>query len=126
MCSWACSARGSVSRHFAAGTLKPLALLSPRRSAVAPGIPTTAEAGLPRAVSALRFLMFAPAATPAPVITTLHAAMAATLAEPELRAQLVAAGFDITVTTPDEATALLRAERERWAPIIPALNLSLD
>ncbi len=117
---------GSVSRHFAAGTLRPLALLSPQRSAIAPDIPTTAEGGLPRVVSALRFLMFAPAATPAPVIATLHEAMAATLAEPELRTQLVTAGFDITVTTPAEATALLRAERERWAPVIPALNLSLD
>lgn len=117
---------GSVSRHFSAGTLRPLALLSPQRSAIAPDIPTTAEAGLPRVVSALRFLMFAPAATPAPVIATLHEAMAATLAEPELRTQLVTAGFDITVTTPAEATALLRAERERWAPVIPALNLSLD
>ena len=117
---------GSVSRHFSAGTLRPLALLSPQRSGIAPDIPTTAEAGLPRVVSALRFLMFAPAATPAPVIATLHEAMAATLAEPELRTQLITAGFDITVTTPAEATALLRAERERWAPVIPALNLSLD
>jgi tripartite-type tricarboxylate transporter receptor subunit TctC len=117
---------GSVSRHFSAGTLRPYALLSPRRSAVAPDIPTTAEAGLPGVVSALRFLMFAPAATPPAIIATLHAAMAATLAEPDLRATLTGAGFDITVTSPEEATALLRAERERWAPVIPALNLTLD
>ncbi|WP_198375541.1 Bug family tripartite tricarboxylate transporter substrate binding protein [Neoroseomonas rubea] len=116
---------GSVSRHFAAGTLKPYALLSPRRSAIAPDIPTTAEAGLPRAVNALRFLLLAPAGTPREVVATLHAAMAATLAEPELVAQLTAAGFEITVSTPEEAAAALRAERDRWAPILPGLNLDL-
>ncbi len=116
---------GSVSRHFAAGTLKPYALLSPRRSAIAPDIPTTAESGLPRAVNALRFLLLAPAGTPREVVATLHAAMAATLAEPELVAQLTAAGFEITVSTPEEAAAALRAERDRWAPILPSLNLDL-
>jgi tripartite-type tricarboxylate transporter receptor subunit TctC len=116
---------GSVSRHFAAGTLKPYALLSPRRSAIAPDIPTTAEAGLPRAVNALRFLLLAPAGTPREAVAALHAAMAATLAEPELVAQLTAAGFEITVSTPEEAAAALRAERDRWAPILPGLNLDL-
>jgi tripartite-type tricarboxylate transporter receptor subunit TctC len=117
---------GSVSRHFTAGTLRPYALLSARRSAIAPDIPTTAEAGLPRVVNALRFLMWAPAGTPPATIATLHAAMAATLAETELRAQLTGAGFEIITSTPAEAEAMLRAERERWAPIIPALNLNLD
>jgi tripartite-type tricarboxylate transporter receptor subunit TctC len=117
---------GSVSRHFTAGTLRPYALLSPRRSAIAPDIPTTAEAGLPQVVNALRFLMWAPAGTPRETIATLHTGMAATLAEPELRATLTAAGFEIITSTPAEAEAMLRAERERWAPIIPALNLNLD
>lgn len=69
-------------------------------------------------VSALRLLMFAPAATPAPVIAALHEAPAATPAEPDLRATLTGAGFDITVTTPEQAATLLRAERDRRAPVI--------
>ena len=117
---------GAVSQHFAAGTLRPYALLSPRRSAAAPGIPTTAEAGLPRVVNALRFLLFAPAGTPREVVLALHAAMEATLGEPALREQLTAGGFDIAVSTPEEAAAMLRAERDRWAAILPALNLKLD
>ncbi|MGG5820765.1 Bug family tripartite tricarboxylate transporter substrate binding protein [Falsiroseomonas sp. HW251] len=117
---------GSVTQHFAAGTLRPLALLSPRRASAAPDIPTTAEEGFPRAVNALRFLLFAPAGTPAPIVATLHEAMVATLEEPALREQLTRAGFEITPSTPEQALAMLRAERDRWAEILPALNLQLD
>lgn len=117
---------GAVSSHFAAGTLRPLALLSPERSAAAPEIPTTAEEGFPLVVNALRFLLFAPAGTPRPIIEALHAATLETLAEPGLREQLTRAGFDILTTTPEQAAAMLRAEHQRWAPILPGLNLRLD
>ncbi|MDB5412817.1 MAG: Tricarboxylate transport protein TctC [Rubritepida sp.] len=117
---------GAVSQHFLAGTLRPYALLSPTRSAAAPDIPTTAEAGLPNVVNSLRFLLMAPAHTPPAVIRTLHAASAEVLAEPGLRDILTRAGFDIMTTTPEQAATLLRIENERWAPILPSLNLRLD
>lgn len=116
---------GSVTQHFAAGTLRPYAVLSPRRSSAAPEVPTTAEEGLPRVVNALRFLMLAPAATPREAIAALHAATVETLNDPALREQLTRAGFEITPSTPEEALAMLRAERDRWAPILPGLNLNL-
>lgn len=117
---------GAVSSHFQAGTLRPLALLSPARSAAAPDIPTTADEGLPAVVNALRFLLFAPAGTPPPIIGALHAATIETLAEPALRETLTRAGFEILTTTPEQALAMLRHENERWAPILPALNIRLD
>lgn len=117
---------GAVNSHFQAGTLRPLALLSPARSASAPEIPTTAEEGFPAVVNALRFLLFAPAGTPRPVIETLHAAAVETLAEPALRETLTRAGFDIMTTTPEQTMAMLRTENERWAPILPGLNIRLD
>jgi tripartite-type tricarboxylate transporter receptor subunit TctC len=116
---------GSVTQHFSAGKLRPLAVLSARRSQAAPDVPTTVEEGLPRVVNALRFLLLAPAATPKEAIAALHAATVASLAEPELRTQLTRAGFEITPTSPEEAAAMLRAERDRWAPILPGLNLNL-
>ena len=117
---------GAVSQHFQAGTLRPLAILSPRRSAIAPDVPTTAEAGLPRVLSAINFMLFAPAATPPEVIANLNAACLAVMEEPALREQLTRAGFEVMTSTPDEAMGILRAERDRWAPIIAGLNLSLD
>ncbi len=116
---------GSVTQHFAAGTLRPYAVLSARRSAAAPEVPTTAEEGLPRVVNALRFLLLAPSATPREAIAALHAATMDALNDPALREQLTRAGFEITPSTPEEAAAMLRAERDRWAPILPGLNLNL-
>lgn len=117
---------GAVSGHFRSGTLRPLALLSPTRSAAAPDIPTTAEAGLPQAVNSLRFLLFAPAQTPREVIQALHAATLEVMAEPGLQEALTRAGFDIMTTTPERAATMLRAENARWAPILPGLNLRMD
>jgi len=117
---------GSVTQHFAAGTLRPLAVLSAQRSSAAPDVPTTAEEGLPRVVNALRFLLLAPLATPKEAIVALQSATVESLAEPGLREQLTRAGFEITPSSPDDAAAALRAERDRWAPILPALNLRLD
>lgn len=117
---------GSVSGHIAAGRLRPYALLSTRRSSIAPDIPTTAEVGLPQVVNALRFLMLAPAGVPAPVLARLHEAATAALADPTLREGLTRAGFEMMSTTPQEAAGMLRAERDRWAPILASLNIQLD
>jgi tripartite-type tricarboxylate transporter receptor subunit TctC len=48
------------------------------------------------------------------------------MAEPGLQEALTRAGFDIMTTTPEQAAAMLRAENERWAPILPGLNLRMD
>ncbi|MBY0337883.1 MAG: tripartite tricarboxylate transporter substrate binding protein [Acetobacteraceae bacterium] len=117
---------GAVSQHFQAGTLRPLAILSPRRSGAAPDIPTTAEMGLPRVLSDLNFMLFAPSAVPRDIVTALHAAVAESMADPALRETLGRAGFDISTSTPEEAAARLRAERERWAPVLTGLNLNLE
>ncbi|WP_424813273.1 Bug family tripartite tricarboxylate transporter substrate binding protein [Roseococcus sp. YIM B11640] len=117
---------GAVRPQFEAGTLRPLALLSPHRSDAAPAIPTTAECGYPSVVNSLRFVLLVPAQTPPEAIQALHAANVEAMADPALRQQLLRAGFDIHVTTPEQAGNLLRLENERWAPILPGLNIRLD
>jgi tripartite-type tricarboxylate transporter receptor subunit TctC len=121
-----CFTLGAVNPHIQAGRLRAYAVLQPTRSAVAPRIPTTAEAGYPKVVNSLRFVLLAPARTPAGTIRRLHHATVEAMAEPGLRNLLVRAGFDVMTNSPEAATALLRAENERWAPILPGLNLRLD
>src|ERR1700724_3637027 len=55
-----------------AGTLRALAITSPRRNIVMPAIPTTAEAGFPQLVAENSYALFAPARTPAPIMAQLH------------------------------------------------------
>lgn len=121
-----CFSLGAVSSHVQAGRLRPFAVLQPTRSAIAPDIPTTVEAGYPEAVNSLRFVLLAPARTPPEIIGKLHDATVEAMADPGLRDQLVRAGFEVMTTTPEEAMSLLRAENERWAPILPGLNIRLD
>ncbi len=121
-----CFTLGAVNSYIQAGRLRAYAVLQPTRSAVAPRIPTTAEAGYPAVVNSLRFVLLAPARTPAPAIRRLHDATAEVMAERGLRDQLVRAGFEVMTNTPEEATAMLHAENVRWGPILPGLNLRLD
>ena len=77
-------------------------------------------------MNALRFVLLAPARTPAEVIARLNEATVEAMADHGLRNQLGRAGFEIMTSTPGEATALLHAERARWATILPGLDLRLD
>jgi tripartite-type tricarboxylate transporter receptor subunit TctC len=117
---------GAVTQHFQTGTLRPLAILSARRSAATPDIPTTAELGLPRVLSSINFMLFAPSATPREVLAELNTATVEALADPALHETLTRAGFEVASSTPEQAAARLRAERERWEPILAGLNLNLE
>jgi tripartite-type tricarboxylate transporter receptor subunit TctC len=70
--------------------------------------------------------MLAPAGTPPDIVRALHAATEEAMADGGLRDTLARAGFEPMTTTPEETGALLRAERDRWAPILPGMNLRLD
>ena len=116
---------GAAQPHFAAGTLRPYAVLSPQRAPTAPNIRTTAEAGLPGVRMALRFLLMAPAATPREIITLLNTATREVMSEPDLAASLTRSGFDVLLTTPEEAANELRGEYTRWQPVLRDLGIRL-
>jgi len=116
---------GAAQPQFAAGTLRPLAVLSPTRARTAPDIPTTAEFGLPGARMALRFLLMAPAATPREIVDMLNTATRDVLSEPDLATALSRSGFDVGLSTPEEAAEELRAEYTRWEPILRDLGIRL-
>jgi tripartite-type tricarboxylate transporter receptor subunit TctC len=59
----------SLQPHVRAGTLRALAITSARRSATMPDVPTTAEARFPELVAENSYALFAPARTPAPILT---------------------------------------------------------
>lgn len=86
-----------------------LAIASDRRSALLPGVPTLAEAGVAEAVLDETYGLFAPAGTPPAVLERLAAAVARALAEPEARAAFTALGAEPTTASPgDFATSLAR------------------
>jgi len=103
--------------HVRAGTLRALAVTSPRRSAIMPDIPTTAEAGFPALIADNSYALFAPAGTPSPFLTRLHDAAVAALALPEVRDQLREQGAEVVGGSPAELAAYVAAEVPKWAAL---------
>jgi len=100
------------------GKLRALAVTGTRRSAALPDVPTAREAGMKDLVVTTWNGVLAPAGTPQDVIERLHAALAAAVADPDIKARLAAVGAETVTTTPQAFTATLRSDFELWSGVI--------
>jgi tripartite-type tricarboxylate transporter receptor subunit TctC len=112
--------------HIRSGKLKGLAVTSPKRSSLAPELPTMIEAGLPGFEVTGWYMMLAPAGTPREIIALLNAEVNRAIREPDVRARLGSQGVEFTGGTPGEAEAFLRAEMARWAQLAKATGMKAD
>ncbi|MFN0299430.1 MAG: tripartite tricarboxylate transporter substrate-binding protein [Burkholderiales bacterium] len=112
-----------------AGAVKILANLSPVRSPVVPGVPTSAESGIPGLYASGWFGLFAPRGTPKEVVARLNAAMVQALADPAVKARFSDLGLDIASweqQAPEGLAAFHKAEIEKWWPVIKAANIKME
>jgi tripartite-type tricarboxylate transporter receptor subunit TctC len=109
---------GSVVQNVKSGKLRALAVTGEKRAAALPDVPTMREAGLPDYVYTTWYGLWAPAKTPAPVLSRLHQAVAAVLAQPDLIAALDRAGVDATGSTPERFGEIIRSDLATWGKII--------
>ena len=112
-----------------AGTVKILANLSPERSPVVPGVPTSDESGIPKLYASGWFGLFAPKGTPKEIIARLNAAMVQALADPAVKARFSDLGLDVASReqqTPEGLAAFHKGEIEKWWPIIKAANIKVE
>src|SRR5215475_3137277 len=112
--------------HVRAGTLRALAVTRPRRNAMMPEVPTTAEAGFPPLLADNSYALFAPAGTPAPVLAQLHDATVAVLALPEVRDRLREQGAEVVGNSAAELAAYVAAEIPKWAALARQAGVKLD
>jgi len=108
------------------GQLRALGVTTAARVAAAPEVPTIAEAGVPGYDTSSWFAFFVPAKTPPEIIRKMHADTVAALAEPQVRAKLDALGVVVVGSTPEQLGTHLKAEMERWAPVIKAANIRVS
>lgn len=110
-----------------AGRIRPLAFTGQTRFFLMPETPTMAET-FPGLIATGWFALAAPKGLPAEVRSRLKAAIAKVLESPENRAAMERLGFAPgAVSQPDLAMATyLKAEHDRWGPLIRELNLKLD
>jgi tripartite-type tricarboxylate transporter receptor subunit TctC len=109
-----------------AGKLRPLAVSSPQRSALAPEIPTIAESGYRGFNAQFGFAVMAPAGTSEDIVQLLNRELRTALAHPDVVTRLRAADFVPTDFDPAKSAAHLRAERERWTRVVRQANITVD
>jgi tripartite-type tricarboxylate transporter receptor subunit TctC len=100
------------------GKLRPLAVTGRKRSPVAPELPTVLESGVPDYVVTGWYGMFLPAATPAPVVNTLHTATVKALRSKDVSDRLTNEAAEIVAGTPLQFAEFLKAETAKWAGVI--------
>ncbi len=110
--------------HVKTGKLRALAVTSPKRSPLAPDIPTMIEAGLPDFDISAWYVMFAPAGTPKDVLARLNAEVNKAIADPDLRRTLGEQGVEFTGGTPEDADRFVHGEVERWSRIIKTKGMT--
>ena len=99
--------------HLKSGRLRALAVGSLKPSPLAPDLPTLDAAGLPGFVSEALHALFAPAGTPQAVVARLNEEVTRYLRSPEGRDIFIKAGIEAAPGTPEELTAIMKAEMAR-------------
>jgi tripartite-type tricarboxylate transporter receptor subunit TctC len=82
-----------------------------------PDVPTTAEARFPELVAENSYALFAPARTPAPILTRLHDTAAAALALPDVRERLREQGAEAVGNSSAELADYVATEIPKWAAL---------
>jgi tripartite-type tricarboxylate transporter receptor subunit TctC len=109
--------------HVRAGKVRPLAVLTEQRIAALPNVPTGIEAGVAGFTMPLWYGMFAPAATPADIVSRLSRELIRALEAPDVREKLAALGVDPWPGTPEQLRELLIADIGRYGQIARAAGL---
>jgi tripartite-type tricarboxylate transporter receptor subunit TctC len=112
--------------NLKAGTLKALAVLSPKRSSHLPDVATSAEAGLPGFESGLNYGLLAPAGTPAPIIARLNRELRLIVDTPDVRERISADGGDPMPSSPEEYAKDIEREDAKWGALIRKLGLKVE
>jgi tripartite-type tricarboxylate transporter receptor subunit TctC len=117
----------TVAPHIESGAVRALATPSPKRSSLAPSVPTTTEAGLPAWQTYSCIMMLAPKGTPRPVVERLSRESNAAMASGEVKERLVKLGIDaVESSTPESTAKFIKDEAEKWAPIVKASGAQVE
>ena len=115
-----------ASPHVNGGRLRALAISSPERSKVLPGVPTVSEGGV-NGFAAIGWQgLLAPAATPPEIVKQVHEAVARALTRPENRSKIDAMGIELSAQGPAEFKSFLAREVPKWAAVVQQSGARID
>jgi tripartite-type tricarboxylate transporter receptor subunit TctC len=117
---------GGLGELIKTGKVKALAVLAPKRTPLAPEIPSLGDMGINDVDGNGWYGALVPAGTPAAVVSRLHAAFAAALQAPEMRERFTAMGVEPVGGSSEEFRAYLLGERKKWAEVIKTAKVKVD
>ena len=117
---------GEFTQHVAAGKCRLLATTGAQRNKFAPTVPTLVEQGLKEMAYNEWFGFYLPAKAAPDVVQRANAALRAALAEREVVEGLEAMGLESKSSAPAELGAMLKADTERWGPVVKAIGFTAD
>lgn len=111
--------------HIKQGNVRALAVTSKERLAVAAGLPTVAESGLPDYSASTWYGVFAPAKTPPEVVEHINTALMAVLQDKDVIGKLEAQGMLIEeeLKSPEKFSAFIGRDIRQWSDIMTAANI---
>jgi tripartite-type tricarboxylate transporter receptor subunit TctC len=109
--------------HVKSGRLRGLAVTKSTRSQAVPELPTVAEAGLPGFQAVSWIGLMGPANMPKDIVDRISNEMVKMLGDPALRQKLIDAGAEPVGSSAAEFAAHMKAEMERWEPVVKAAGL---
>ena len=112
--------------HTKAGRLRALAVTSAERSKAMPDVPSIAEAGVPGYAATLWLGLLAPKGTPPEIVQKLYDEIAKVLRQPEVESAYLATGTDVTISNPEQFGRFVKAEYDKWAKVIKAVDAQVN
>lgn len=121
-----CQAIPPVTAHIKAGRVRALALTADKRSEVVPDVPTMAELGFKGHEAYTITGMLVPARTPAAIVKKLNAEVVRIMARPDIRQRIAELGADVVANSPQEFSAYIRSEIEKWGKVIREAKIQVE
>lgn len=115
----------SIMPHLKSGKAKALAVTTPKRSSALPDLPTM-NSIYPGFESDNWYAMFYPKGTPRAIVDKLNAEIRKALDTPEVKAFLPREALDPVASSPEELTALLKQEIDKYAKVIRLANIKVE
>jgi tripartite-type tricarboxylate transporter receptor subunit TctC len=106
--------------------LRALVITTAQRSPAAPNIPTVAEAGYPGLEAATWFGLLAPTGTPKEMIAKLHDETVKALRHPDTQRMLADQGAISIGNTPEQFSAYLQTETQKWEKVLKASGVRAE
>jgi tripartite-type tricarboxylate transporter receptor subunit TctC len=106
--------------------VRAIALAATERAEQIPDVPTFAEESVKDQEADTLTGIVAPAGTPREIVELLAREIAKSVARPDVRERLAALGFKPVANTPDEFTARIKLEIDKWGKVVRDANLRIE